>query len=76
MPTPFEDMTGDTDLDTEGFKAYLDEAVPKFYVFYTEAQKTSPNEFQSAMTKTEWMEEFNAYVETLDGNNDGGEDAS
>lgn len=63
----FDELTADEDLSTEEFEQYMKEFTARFFAFHRGQQADSPEEFKTAMSKAEWFEELNAYVDTLDG---------
>jgi hypothetical protein len=65
----FDKLTQDDDLSLEEFQQYLDEVVPRFVKFTRDGIQSEPEEFKEAMTKGEWMEEFQSFVDYLDGEN-------
>jgi len=63
----FDELTADDDLSVEEFEQYMKELTPRFFTFHRKMVEANPEEYKTAMSKAEWIEEFQAFVDTLDG---------
>lgn len=61
------ELEQDADCDLDQFGAWMLQIVPRFMTFHKEMAKSVPDEFKDSMSRKEWMEEFQGFVDFTDG---------